>query len=221
MNFHKSQISNRRWLLAILLAVSVALTASAASARRYGGGGGGATPASAYMSGMGTLIRSQAQANLTNAQAAIAAEQARTLYIQNRMLATNTYFQMRQANRDYVAAERGPKTSNDEFSRYSTHLQPKRLTASQLDPVTGHINWTPILQGENYALYREQIETLFKMRAEHHVAAGESSYSDIREAGHQMQAELTKHISNLAPQEYTEAHKFVEGLIYEAHFPVS
>ena len=202
---------------AVLVAGLVVATASTSQARRYGGGGGGGggTVQSAYLNGMGNLIRNEGMYNLETAQANIAQQQANTLYIQNRMLATKTYFEMREYNREARAAERSKPMSSDAASHYYDQLKPKKLSASQLDPVSGHVTWPLALQGEDYASYRLQLESLFKLRAQHQ----ELNYNDVRQGSEGMATELRKHIDEFAPQDYESAHKFIEALAFEAHFP--
>jgi hypothetical protein len=36
-----------------------------------------------------------------------------------------------------------------------------------------------------------------------------------------MQAELKKHIDELPPQDFEDAHKFIETLAFEAHYPAA
>lgn len=205
-----------RWLVVVLVAGSL-WPAGASAYRRYGGGGGGGTVASAYMYGMGSVIRSQGQYDLMAAQAAIAAQQAEQLYLQNRIAATKTYFEMREMNRQYQQEERGKIPSRDALSGYYEQMKPHRLSATQLDPVTGKIGWPQVLMEAPYAPFREQLEPSFALWAGHQ----EVNYNDIRHATDAMQAELKKHITELNSQDYETAHKFIDSLAYEAHFPPS
>ena len=74
-----------------------------------GGWGGGGTIAGSYLQGLGSAIQAAGQYNLMTAQGAVYAEQARSADLDNRMKATETYFQMRQVNRAAREAEHGPR----------------------------------------------------------------------------------------------------------------
>ena len=57
------------------------------------------TAAEGAARGMADVVRSAGAANLMNSEAAINIEDARSKYIDNRMQATNTYFQMKTVNK--------------------------------------------------------------------------------------------------------------------------
>ena len=145
----------------------------------YRGGGGGmgraTTPAQAYAYGVSSIVRSQGQYNLATAQAAIAAEQANQLAIQNRVNATKAYFEMRQINKDYQNSQRG-QVSQQSMAAYYEHQKPRKLSPSQLDPVTGQIRWPVLLKDEAYQPYREQMQSIFTLWAHHQ----DVNYNDVR-----------------------------------------
>jgi hypothetical protein len=207
-----------RWL-PIVLAVTILLSAvssgEAQYRRRYGGGGGG-TAASAYMNGMSSVIQSEGAYNLMTAQAAIAAQQAESQYLQNRLAATQTYFEMRKMNKQYREEERAKPMSGEALTHYYEQMKPKRMTATQVDPVTGQITWPTPLQDEAYASYREQLDSLYKLRAEHK----DFNYNDVRLAAEGMQTEFKKHLDEFAPQDFEKSNRFLEELAAEAHNPV-
>ena len=183
----------------------------------YGGGGGRAsTAAQAYAYGVSSIVRSQGQYNLMSAQAAIAAQQANRLAIQNRVDATKAYFEMRQINKDYQNSQRS-QVSQQSMAQYYEQQKPKKLPPSQLDPVTGQIRWPVLLRDATYQPYREQLEPMFKLWAKHQ----DLSYNEVRKASDAMLGELKKHINDLPPQDFEEAQKFIETLAFEAHFPAA
>jgi hypothetical protein len=204
-------------LIVLALAVFVS-TADLSQAqyyrRRYGGGGG--TAASNYMYGMSSVIQAEGAYNLMTAQAAIAAQQAESQYLQNRLAATQTYFEMRQMNKQYRDQERAKPMSSEALTHYYEQMKPKRMAATQLDPVTGQIAWPAPLQDEAYASYREQLDSLYKQRAQHK----DFSYNDVRLSAEAMQTEFRKHLAEFAPQEFENSNKFIEALTVEAHYPL-
>ncbi|HWC89185.1 MAG TPA: hypothetical protein VG433_06010 [Pirellulales bacterium] len=184
--------------------------------RGYGGGGGASTPAQAYAYGVGAIVRSQGQYNMMTAQAAVAAEQAKQLAIQNRVDATKAYFELKQINRDYQNSQRG-QVSQQTMAQYYDRQKPKKLAPSQLDPVTGQIGWPVLLKAEAYQPYREQMQAIFKLWAHHQ----DVNHSEVLKTSQAMQAELKKHIDELPPQDFEDAHKFIETLAFEAHYPAA
>ncbi|HEX4149115.1 MAG TPA: hypothetical protein VHY20_09010 [Pirellulales bacterium] len=209
---------NRLMAIGLLVLVAGGNTSYGQYYGRGGGGGGGraSTPAQAYAYGVSSIVRSQGQYNVMTAQAAVAAEQANQLAIQNRVAATKAYFEMRQINKDYQASQRG-QASQQSMAQYYEQQKPRKLSPSQLDPVTGQIGWPALLKDETYQPYREQLEPMFKIWAHHQ----DLSFNEVRKASDSMLTELRKHINDLPPQEFEEAQKFIEALAFEAHFPAA
>ena len=115
------------------------LFSSLAAAQYYGGGyidNKASTVGESYARGYSDVVRSHGMANLANSEAAINMTEAARRDMENRDQWTDTYFQMRQKNRDYRAAERGPRPSREDFVRIAAAGRPERLSPSQLDSVT-------------------------------------------------------------------------------------
>lgn len=128
----------------------------------WGGGWGGGTAAGNYQMGAADLTRAAGLYNLTTAMAAISAEQAQSMDIQNRIKGTEAYFEMRKINQSYRAAESAARNKTTEGSfRYGHAATVKRLTIARLDPVTGKLDWPKILMREKYAPYRTTLDRLF------------------------------------------------------------
>jgi hypothetical protein len=184
----------------------------------WGGGGyGGGTIAGSYLQGLGSAIQAAGQYNLMTAQGAVYAEQARSADIDNRMKATETYFQMRQVNRAAREAERGPRPTPEDWVRYAKQREPKPLTTSELDPISGSIEWPEILLAEVYTPYREQLEKLFAERSAVGGSLGTTNFDKIHGTADAMLKELKKHIKEYSPSNYMVARRFIEGLGFEAH----
>ena len=148
----------------------------------YGWGyGGGGTVAGSYLNGMGNLVRSAGYANVMNSIAAQNYEQAYSLDLNNRLMATNTYFEMRRVNKAARAEERSPPSTAAELAHYAEVMAPKRLTASQLDPVTGEVKWPTVLNDDRYAAMREKIDQLFSQRQANSGAAA-ADYRSLNDA---------------------------------------
>ena len=131
----------------------------------YFNGFGASTAAESYQRGFADVVRSAGSANLMDSMAAQNYEQARSMDIQNRLQWTDAYYQMRKANRAYRESKLSPRMSQDEIMRWARVGLPDRPTATQLDPLTGQLNWPIILRDAQYADDREQLDKLFAERA--------------------------------------------------------
>ncbi len=185
----------------------------------YGFGGFGAsTAAESYQRGFADVVRSAGQANLMDSMAAQNYEQARAMDIENRLKWTESYYQMRQANRAYRASKRSPRLSQEEIVRIARAGLPNRLTATQLDPLTGQLNWPIILRDPQYAPEREELDKLFEARA----AASSLSpnlYQDVQRYTGSLLAALKKNIKEYSANDWLGAKKFVESVAYDVRFP--
>jgi hypothetical protein len=186
----------------------------------YGGwgGGGAGTAASANAYGMAAVINAAGQANLANSAAANNWEAAYSADLNNRLQATNTYFEMRRVNKEDRAAEQSPRVTAEELARFAKEAAPARLTASQLDPVSGEIGWPMPLRDARYEVNRKKIEQMFASREANAGSVETISYRQLHDAIEILRAQLVKNIAEYAPQNYVEARKFLDSLEYEAGY---
>lgn len=175
-----------------------------------------ATEAESAANGMANVISAAGQANLLNSQAAQNYEVARSMDLDNRYKAENTYFEMRKMNREYMALERGPKPTTEQMFRLAKERAPNRLSANQLDPLTGRIDWPIILEEDSYKDYREKIDELFSARAKYHGQISPGQYAELQKTTKALEAELKKHIKEYAGTDYAKARSLIESLSYEA-----
>ena len=180
--------------------------------------GVGTTAAGSYAQGMASVINAAGQANLANSAAANNWENAYSMDLNNRLQATNTYFEQRRINREAVAEERGPRATAAELARFAKEAAPARLNASQLDPVTGEIGWPTPLRAATFDAAREKVDKLFAMRESDSGAVGPAGYRRIRDSIEELKSQFAKKISDYAPQVYVDTRKFLESLQYEAGF---
>ena len=180
----------------------------------YGYGGGWGTVAGNAMQGMASVISAQGSANLSNSAAAINMTVAQKQYIQNRQLATDTYFQMRATQRAAVAAERGPPPTMEQLARLASEGVPKPISSSELNPVSGQVSWPELLQDDRFAAERATLEQLVVKKAQY----GHLGLSDTNQAGQAMEAMSTKlaaQIRDVPPQLYVAAKSFLKSLMFD------
>jgi hypothetical protein len=170
---------------------------------------------------MAEVTRAQGQYNLQTAQAAQAAQQAYSQQLDNKLKATQTYFEMRKMNREYTQAEEAARRKAAGYG--SPAIAPKypTLTSSQLDPVTGEIGWTSALSDPYYSQYRKQFEDFFRARADHSLGNRSAAMEQLQIASNEMMAHLNQNIDSVRPQEWVDAKRLIEALMREARMPSS
>ncbi len=168
--------------------------------------------------GLADVVRSQGAFNLLSSEAAINMTEARRRAIENAQEWAKTYFEMRQMNRAYRAAERGPRPTRQDWIRYAQAGKPERLSPSELDNVSGEINWPILLRGDQFEEYRAVLNRLFAAKAETGTLSPDG-YLTIDRVTDAMKAQLQSEIEDLPPQDYVNARHFIESLAYEAKIP--
>lgn len=177
------------------------------------------TAASANLRGMGALVRSQGQFNLDTSMAAINVTEARQRQMDNYKKWTDTYFQVREMNRRYRAAERGPRPTMEDLVRFAQAGRPDRLSPSELDPISGEIYWPILLRADAFASERAALQQAFANRAERGAISTEE-FAVIDATTEKLKQELREEIGGLPPNQYLAAKRFLESLAFEAGQPV-
>jgi hypothetical protein len=216
-------VLSRHHLRLVLCTIGLALVSAAASAQ-WGGmgfnrGGYASTAGQAAAYGMSEMMRAQGYQNLQNSEAAKNWEEAKTLEIQNRLRWTETYFQMRQENREKRAAEAGPRVTQEQAIRMAKMAAPQRLGSTQLDPVTGHIEYPMILTDDVFKPYRDQLDSLFSRRAASGGSLQFSEFQAIQQTVSQFIDALKSRVKDYAAGDYGRARSFLDSLAHEASRP--
>lgn len=188
-----------------------------ASVNAYGAygyhGGGASTVAGSALRGMADVISAEGDYNLSTSAAAVNMTQAEKQRIQNRSAATNTYFQMRQINRQYREAEAGPTPTMEQLTRIAQSRLPKSLKPSEVNEVNGKISWPGVLQTPDFAEHRARIEPIVALWAKYG-GLGYTDQVEARAAIRDMAAQLKSQIKTVPPQDYVEARDFLDRLLY-------
>ena len=154
----------------------------------------------------------------SNSAAAINYSAARRNEIENYSQRTSTYFEMRDYNRKARAAERGPRASMEQLVRFAQAGKPKPLSPSQVDVVTGALNWPTWLKSDEFSTNRDKVEEIFAQRARKG-GLGRDEYMKAREVTDKMLAELKSQVRDTPPAEYLASKQFLESLAYAAGQP--
>ena len=131
--------------------------------------------------------------------------------LENQMKATQTYFEMRRYNTEARNAARSPPLSTEQLVRIARNAAPDALTSTQLDPLTGSINWPAVLRAPAYEAARTRVERLFQDRA-----AGSLNFSDVQQAVRDFQEQLRQDIDRMPANEYVAARRFLDSLAHAA-----
>jgi hypothetical protein len=186
----------------------------------YGGGGwagdsGGTTVAGSALQGMSQVISAAGQYNLNTSAAAINMTQAQSNAMQNQVQAVNTFWETRNIGRAQRAAERGPNLTPEQIARIARDGVPRALTPSQMDPVSGKLNWPDALMDESFEPQRTELDQIFEKWAKY----GSLNYVErkqVRETVDTMFDGLKAQIRQVPPQLYAFSRSFLQSLVYAA-----
>jgi hypothetical protein len=179
--------------------------------RGYGGGGGG-TVYGSYAAGLGSLIRAEGAYNQMTAQALVTLEQAKSAALDTKLKAAQTYYQLRRIN------EQGHAEEERKHLAMYKHVDPTpipRLSASQLDPVTGQITWPSVLTDTRFNDERQPLESLFALRATDPSAVTNTQVEKETEA---LRDKLDGSIDTWSTSDFFAARHFLESLENESRF---
>ena len=160
-----------------------------------------------YLNGMANVVRSSGYASVMESEAVKNYEQAYSTDLDNRLKATSNYFQVKQMNASLRDKARGPGSSTSELAHYAQEMAPRRLTSSELDPVTGEVNWPTLLNDDRYAKLRQTVDRLFSERRVID-GGGSADYRAMSKAIEALRAAMAKHIGDYNSAAYVEAPSF-------------
>ncbi len=178
------------------------------------------TPFEGHARGLSEIIRARAAYNLTVPEVLQGLSEAAREQIRAREEWTHTYFQLREANREYRAKEQLPRPTAEDIVRYAQMGRPERLSPGEVDPVEGTLAWPGVLQDPAFAEGRAELERLFADWI-HYGTLSLENRRQIRSTTDVMLRQLQDHIDELPPPDYMTARRFLESLAYEAYLAAS
>jgi hypothetical protein len=172
-----------------------------------------------YARGIADVIRAKGDYNLSTSAAAVNFSQARQQEIENQRKWEQAYFDLHNLNRQMFESEQKRRRgSPEDWIRYAQAGKPKRLSASELDTVTGEIRWPMLLTAREYSSQRVELEKAFSDRAYHGVLGAET-FLMVLQLTDDLMASLKQQIRNLPADKYIAAKRFLESLAFEAGQP--
>ena len=185
----------------------------------WGGYDHASTLSEGFGRGLGAVIRAQGEYNLNTSAAAINISLARQQEIENRKRWTQSYFEIRDLNRQGFEAEtKHLRGTPEDWLRVAQAGKPKRLSPSELDIVTGEIHWPILLTARNYSGQRVELEKAFADRAYHGVLEADA-FLKVVQLTEDLLSNLKTEVRNLPAGQYLVAKRFLESLAYEASQP--
>jgi hypothetical protein len=169
------------------------------------GGFHSSTLAEGYLRGRAELIQARGVASLYYAQALREREEARNLYLENRM----ANFRYHAERRELRAAEAASR--REELAR---RREARQRLAAERAANRARIDWPAELTAERYQSIRSEIEALVKVRSELGDTAGEATRLAIRHAVREL-AKLVvedERSGRLTEEQSKAVRQFVRGL---------
>src|SRR4051794_1269668 len=179
----------------------------------YGGYAGGGTVEGSMIQGMASMMSAAGNYNLATSAAAVNTTQAIKQDIQNRQAATNAYFAMQETNRAARAAKRGPRANEEQLVRLAAQAAPKPIDASELDAVSGQVNWPELLRADAFKQQRALVDQLLVKQA-HYGKLGVADHEQAVQALESMIDRLRDMINTVPTQEYIDAKNFLKSMTY-------
>lgn len=165
--------------------------------------------------GTGALLRGAGEARYLGSLALINHEYARRLYIENRELATQTYFNMKRINRAARQELARPRATAQDLARYAKDRLPAVLSGQEYDRENGYVVWPSVLLLERFDGDRELIDSLVVQRSNSNVPMMELD-SQIASVTDSMLKSLRVKGEDLNSTDFIKAMKFIKSLNYEA-----
>jgi hypothetical protein len=163
--------------------------------------------------GVGDLMRAAGELNYNSSLATINYQEAYSRYLDNRLKAASTYFDLRQLNREARSEERGQRATSEDLAGYAKIRAPERLAAHQFDAARGQLIWPVSLEGAAFAQERAAIDCLVLARR----GVGAES-REIQTLAEVMKEKLIAQVRVMKPVDYLLAKRFLISLEYEMNF---
>lgn len=165
-----------------------------------------------YLQGAGSYNRNTAEAIRT-------LESAKAMYYENERARIKTYFDIKQMNADYRAAQFVP-ISKEKLDEWNRQDQPERLTRAQYNVDTGSLRWPALLQTQVFDDQRIKLEDLFARRTANEFGPDSDFYRQVTQATDVVKSRLKEYLRSndkfFTDEEYVAAQKFLNSLSHEA-----
>jgi hypothetical protein len=150
---------------------------------------------------------------------AINFETARSMSLDNRLKATETFFEMRRINRAARAQEAGPRPTLEQVVRMARIHAPRPLDDMEFDPLTGAIFWPLALRERLYDPKKTEVEKTFRERAGG-LSVDYPKYERLKGTILALKDLLKSRVDRYASHAYGKAQSFLDSLLYDYEKPL-
>jgi hypothetical protein len=182
--------------------------------------GGTSSLEEGILTGQARLLQGAGEYNRNSAEALKAREQARALYLENARTGLKTYFELKEINAQYRAANAPPPLTKEKLDQWNREDQPARLSRREYNVDTGQISWPAVLMTAPFDAERMQLELLFARRTANEFGAASDFYRLVHQSTSRMADRLKSYLQSgekfFSDQEYVAAKNFLESLAHEA-----
>lgn len=168
--------------------------------------------------GHADVIRAWGEWNYLTGQGRVFNEEARRKYIENSVAALQARYERKRINAEYRESVKPPRATKDEMVRFAAMNDPKRISAHELNPVTGEIHWPAALLGQEFAECREAMDDIFANRGPVDFGARSETHADACLVAEQMTNILRSQIDDMDNGQWIAAKKFIASLAHETRF---
>lgn len=170
--------------------------------------------------GQAERIRAEGEYAVDASTAAINAETARAMSLDNRIRTTETFFEARRINRINRAFEAGPAITLAEAVKLASVRLPPRPSPVEFDQATGDIGWPRLLTDPDYADLTARIQRHFH----HRLAVGGSidfkTAEDCEQAFDDLAIRFRDDARRHPAGQHGAARTFLDGLRREYDLPL-
>jgi hypothetical protein len=160
--------------------------------------------------------------NLSTSQAAINAQEAAGMYMDNQYKWNETYWKRQRLGQAELEKDHAKKRESTQRYLETQHAQrqsaqPARLSTSELEPATGKLAWPSALLDAKYTADRKKLDELFALRAQ--VGTTADLVQQIEASTKVLQTDLRTNIRGMPANDYIAARKFLDNVASECRHP--
>jgi hypothetical protein len=170
------------------------------------------TAPGAALQGLAQVTGAVAQQDLALSLAAVNASQAENNALRNNVQNVQTFWEMQNIGRAQRANERGPRATSNEIAQRAHERAQPRLSASQIDPLTGALYWPGPLQDARYDARRSAIDR-YAAKWARYGTLDATERKLMRENINGMLDSLKSQMSDIPPREYLNSRSFLKSLL--------
>jgi len=182
---------------------------------------GGTTVAGDTLRGQAARIEAQGRQAVDTSIAAINAQTARAMTLENHLRTVETFFEARRLNWINRAFEAGPAITSAQAVRMAAAGVPPRPSHAELDPATGTITWPRVLADPAYTHLIGRIQQHFHERLARGGSHDQALAGDFSAACDELEARLRVDVGRHRSGHYGRARSFLETLRREYDLPLT